>query len=200
MTIKTNSYPPSVKDLKMRALSVFVGALGVLIFYASAHSEDSKDYKANEKRILDCVEASEKSRDRTYVDLTRECIGKETNNCDLTTEHNTYESNRRMFCAGAEAQVWTVLMERAYEQLLDRYAKWDREQSGLQTGMNYEPVQPAVEKAHEAWLTSKEVHCDLVRIHAGTGTDRYDAPARCDLYDVAERALLYRHWLTVGIR
>ncbi|MDP1753857.1 MAG: lysozyme inhibitor LprI family protein [Reyranella sp.] len=198
--MKTNSCPLSVKDIKVRALSVFVGALGVLIFYASAHSEDSHDYKADEKRILDCVETAERSRDRTYVDLTRECIGKETNNCDLTTEHNTYESNRRMFCAGAEAQVWMALMERAYEQLLGYYAKWDREQSGLQTGMQYEPVQPAVEKAHEAWLASKEAHCDLVRIHAGIGTDRYDAPARCNLYDLAERALLYRRWLTSGVR
>jgi uncharacterized protein YecT (DUF1311 family) len=105
-----------------------------------------------------------------------------------------------MFCADAEAQVWTALMERAYEQLLKHYAKWDREQAGLQTGMDYEPVQPAVEKAHEAWLTSKEAHCYLVRIQAGAGTDRYDAPARCDLYDVAERALLYRRWLADGIR
>lgn len=189
-------------DGPTRRLCSFVVALCVLFFGAYAYSKDSQDYKADERRILACVEAAEKSRDQLHIDLTLRCVGKEMENCDQTTGHNTYESNRRMFCAGAEAQAWNAIMEKAYAKLLEWSDKCDKEQCTVFKDQvtKYEPMVDALRAAHAAWLTSKEAHCELVRIQAGSGTDRYDGPARCELYDVAERALVYRMWSAYSIR
>jgi uncharacterized protein YecT (DUF1311 family) len=186
----------------MRRLCSFVVALCILFVGTCAYSKDSQDYQADEKRILACIEAAEKSRDQLHIDLTQRCVGNEMEYCDRTTEHNTYESNRRMYCAVAEAAVWNALMEKAYSKLLEWADKCDKEKCTVfkSETTQYEPMVDALKAAHAAWLTSKEAHCELVRIQAGSGTDRYDGPARCELYDVAERALVYRVWTAYSIR
>jgi len=164
---------------------------------SEVEARDARDYKANGERILKCVEAAEKALLETGVDIRRQCIGIETQNCDRTTDDNTYQSNKRMYCAGAEVEVWTALMEKAYSQLLDRYATWDQEQSSAQAGQEHKPVVPALKSAHEAWLQGSQ-DCEFAHIQAGQGTDRYDAPARCARDRSAERALLYRKWVRGG--
>jgi uncharacterized protein YecT (DUF1311 family) len=174
----------------MRLLAlVFLGLLSAV----QAHARDPREYNASETSIVRCVEAAEQALIQTGVDVRRQCIGRETQNCMSTTDDNTYASNKRMYCAGAEAVAWHALMEKAYNQLLERYAKWDREQSAVASGMKQEPVVPALKAAHEAWLQLQD--CEFTHVQAGQGTDRYDAPARCARYQNAERALLYRGWL-----
>jgi uncharacterized protein YecT (DUF1311 family) len=168
-----------------------------LFFVSQAEAQDARDYKASGERILKCVEAAEKALLETGVDIRRQCIGIETLNCDRTTEDNTYQSNKRMYCAGAEAEAWAAIMEKAYSQLLERYTKWDQEQSSARTGTEHKPVVPALKSAHEAWLQGSQ-DCEFAHIQAGEGTDRYDAPARCTRYQNAERALLYRKWVRGG--
>jgi uncharacterized protein YecT (DUF1311 family) len=172
----------------MRWLWVVAGVLLAL----PASAREAKDYKASETSIVSCIEVAETALSRTGTDNTRQCIGPETRNCDSTTE-DTYQSNKRMYCAAAEAEVWFKLMQDAFAALVARYTAWDSEQSKRQTGVAYEPVVPALKQAHEAWEQGKD--CEFARIQAGMGTDRYDAPARCGRDQVAERALLYRRWL-----
>lgn len=172
----------------MRWLWVIAGVLLAL----PASAREAKDYRASETSIVNCIEAAETTLSRTGTDTTRQCIGPETRNCESTTE-DTYQSNKRMYCAAAEAEVWSKLMQNALAALVVRYTLWDAEQSKRQTGVAYEPVVTALKQAHEAWEQGKD--CEFARIQAGVGTDRYDAPARCERDQVAERALLYRRWL-----
>ncbi|MEK7687717.1 MAG: lysozyme inhibitor LprI family protein [Pseudomonadota bacterium] len=165
--------------------------LGVL-FAMPINAREARDYKASEKLIVNCIEAAEKALLETGVDGTRQCIGIETRNCDRTTE-DTYQSNKRMYCASAEAEVWFGLMQNAFAALIVRYTTRDAEEGKKRTGAEYEPVAPALKQAQEAWEQGKD--CEFARIQPGLGTDRYDAPARCGRDQVAERALLYRRWL-----
>jgi uncharacterized protein YecT (DUF1311 family) len=184
----------AIEGCRMRLLAlVFLGLLSA----APAHARDPREYKANEASIVKCAEAAEQVLTQTGIDIRRECIGVQTQNCMSTTDDNTYASNKRMYCAGAEAVAWHALMEKAYNQLLERYAKWDQEQSAATSGMKHEPVVPALKAAHEAW--SKLQDCEFAHIQPGQGTDRYDAPARCARYKNAERALLYREWLSGSV-
>ena len=172
----------------MRWLLVVVG-----VFVAvPAGAREARDYKASERSIVGCIESAEKTLLETGVDTTRQCIGIETRNCDQTTE-DTYQSNKRMYCASAEAEVWSGLMEAAFATLITRYTAWDAEGGKKQTGVEYEPVVPALKQAHEAWVQRKD--CEFARIQPGQGTDKYDVPARCGRDQVAERALLYRRWV-----
>ena len=163
-----------------------------LLCGSHAEAREARDYKASVERILKCVEAAEKALPETRIDTARQCIGIETQNCDRTTE-DTYQSNKRMYCASAEAEVWYELMQNAFSALVVRYSARDAEESKKQTGVEYEPVVPALRQAHEAWEKGKD--CEFARIQSGLGTDRYDAPARCGRDQVGERALLYRRWL-----
>lgn len=172
----------------MRWLCVLAGMLLAM----AAHAREARDYEADEKSMVNCIEEAERTLQQTGVDIRRQCIGRETQNCDGTTE-DTYQSNKRMYCASAEAEVWFKLMKDAFAALVSRYTAWDAEQSKRQTRVEYEPVVPALKQAHEAWEQGKD--CEFARIEAGMGTARYDAPARCGRDQAAERALLYRRWL-----
>lgn len=172
----------------MRWLWVIVGVL----FVASANAREARDYKASERMIANCIEAAEKALLETGIDITRQCIGIETRNCDRTTE-DTYQSNKRMYCASAESEVWYRLMQNALAALVIRYSTRDAEEGKKQTGVEYEPVVSALKRAHEAWEQGKD--CEFARIQPGLGTDRYDAPARCARDQAAERTFLYRRWL-----
>ncbi len=173
----------------MRWLWVAVGMFAAM----PAGAREARDYKASEQSIVNCIEAAEKALLQTGVDITRQCIGIETRNCDQTSE-DTYQSNKQMYCASAEAEVWSRLMEAALATLITRYSAWDAEGGNKQTGVAYEPVVPALRQAHEAWEQRKD--CEFARIQPGQGTDKYDVPARCARDQVADRALLYRRWLT----
>lgn len=172
----------------MRWLWVAAGVLLAL----PATAREAQDYKASEKSIVSCIEAAEASLSQTGTDITRQCIGIETRNCMSSTE-DTYQAHKRMFCASAEAEVWFKLMQDAFAALIARYTKHDAEESQRQTGVEYEPVVPALKQAHEAWEQGKD--CEFARIQPGMGTDRIDAPARCGRDQVAARALTYRRWL-----
>lgn len=172
----------------MRWLWVVVGVL----FAVPASAREARDYKANEKSVVSCVEAAEKALLQTGVDIARQCIGLEMRSCLSSTE-DTYQPHKRMFCASAEAEVWLKLMQDAFSALIARYTKQDAEQGKERTGVEYEPVVPALKQAHEAWEQGKD--CEFARIQPGMGTDRIDAPARCGRDEAAERALLYRRWL-----
>jgi hypothetical protein len=67
-----------------------------------ADRQEAREYRADVTRMLACVEAAEKTELQTNVVTTRQCVGKETELCLLTTD-DTYQSNERMFCASAEA-------------------------------------------------------------------------------------------------
>lgn len=172
----------------MRWLWVVIGVL----LAVPANTREARDYKASEKSVVNCIESAEKALLQTGMDITRQCIGIETRNCDSSTE-DTYQSNKRMYCASAEAEVWFKLMQEAFAALVARYTTWDAEESKRQTAVEYEPVVPALKQAHEAWEQGKD--CEFARIQPGMGTDKYDVPARCERDRVAERALLYRRWL-----
>lgn len=172
----------------MRCLWVVVG----MFVAVPASAREARDYKASERSIVNCIESAEKVLLETGVDITRQCIGIESRNCDQATE-DTYRSNKLMFCASAEAEVWSRLMEAAFATLVARYTAWDAEESKKQRAVEYEPVVPALRQAHEAWEQRKD--CEFARIEPGQGTAKYDAPARCDRDQVAERALLYRRWV-----
>jgi hypothetical protein len=172
----------------MRWLWVVAGVLLAL----PASAREAKDYKASETSIVNCIEAAEAALLRMGTDITRQCIGRETQNCMSSTE-DTYQPHKRMFCASAEAEVWFKLMQDAFAALIARYTKDDAEQSKVQTSVEYEPVVPALKQAHDAWEQGKD--CEFARIQAGIGTDRIDAPARCGRDQAAARALTYRRWL-----
>ena len=118
----------------MRWLWVVAGVLLAL----PASAREAKDYKASETSIVNCIEAAEAALLRTGTDITRQCIGLETQNCMSSTE-DTYQPHRRMFCASAEAEVWFKLMQDAFAALIARYTKDDAEQSKVQTSVEYEP-------------------------------------------------------------
>ena len=80
----------------MRWLWVIIGVL----FAAPANAREARDYKASARLVVNCIEAAEKALVETGVDITRQRIGIETRNCDRTTE-DTYQSNKRMYCASA---------------------------------------------------------------------------------------------------
>lgn len=176
----------------MRLLLALLAASIAMMLRVEA--QEASAYKVDEAVISQCVETAEKAWDQAHADVRRRCIGVETEKCLRDTDQNTYESNRRMFCSDAEAEAWRILMERAYAALLERYEKWDGERSKVQTGVVYEPVVPAVRRAHEAWMVSQDRDCEYASIEPGTGTNRYDEPARCRRNGTAERALLYRRW------
>lgn len=194
----------------MRWIAIVVFGLGIMTAARAAWSVDSKDFQANAEAVRTCVEAGEKAAFRNVVGPREpnqpkpaslgSCVGQEKKRCLDDTERNDYEPFRQMYCADAEVQVWNLLLESAYARLLDYYDKCDRDRcAGTQDG-NYEPIVPGLERLHEAWMTAKDRHCELVRIHAGSGTMRYDAPVNCELEHIAGRALLYREWLRWGIR
>lgn len=172
----------------MRWLWVTAGVLLAL----PANARETRDYKASEKSILSCIEAAEASLLQTGTDITRQCIGIETRNC-MSNAEDTYQPHKRMFCASAEAEIWTKLMQEAFAALIARYTKHDAEESKVQKGVEYEPVVPALKQAHEAWEQGKD--CEFARIQPGMGTDRIDAPARCGRDQAAAGALTYRRWL-----
>lgn len=172
----------------MRWLWVIAG----MLLATSANAREARDYKADEKSMVSCIEEAEKALLQTGTDIRRQCIGLETRSCMIGTE-DSYQPHKRMFCASAEAEVWFKLMQDAFAALIARYTKQDAEQGKQRTGVEYEPVAPALKQAHEVWEQSKD--CEFARIQPGIGTDRIDAPARCGRDQAAERALLYRRWL-----
>ena len=169
----------------MRGLLVLVGTLCVWASTSAAQPGKAQDFKADEKRILECLQAAQIVRTEPRV-----CIGRETNLCESTTARD-FSYFKAMYCAAAEAEAWKHLMEKAYSSLVDRYAKYD-EESKMQAG--FQPVAPAMKQAHESWERWSG-DCELERIRAGQGTGRFDYPARYDRDRIAERALLYRKWL-----
>lgn len=174
-----------------RLLSAACG-LCALVLTQIAQAREARDYQADERRMLDCIEAAERTRSATGIDLTRQCIGQQTQFCDSVTRDN-YQSNKRMFCAEAEARVWRTFLERAYALLVEAFTKADENARKI-SAVSFESAVDALKHAHEAWQASDK-DCELARIQAGGGTDRYDVPARCERDRVAERALLYRRWL-----
>jgi uncharacterized protein YecT (DUF1311 family) len=174
-----------------RLLSAACG-LCALVLTQTTQAREARDYEADERRMLDCVEAAERTRSATGIDLTRQCIGQQTQFCDRVTQ-DTYQSNKRMFCAGAEAKVWRSFLERAYSLLMEDFTKAD-EDARRMSAVSFESSVDALKRAHEAWSTANN-DCELARVQARDGTDRYDVPARCERDRLAERALLYRRWL-----
>lgn len=191
----------------MRA--IFVAGVCLLMVTYSAWAVPTRDFQADEGAVRACVDAVAKADlDRTLhrrqsdgpKPVFTDCIGKEETRCLETTEHDEYESFRRSICAGAEAEIWNSLMESAYDALRAKLAECDRKRCTVFPGtVEYEPVEPALEQLHEAWLAAKDRHCELVRIQAGSGTDRIDAPVRCARDEDAQRTYLYRQWLRWGI-
>jgi uncharacterized protein YecT (DUF1311 family) len=190
----------------MRA--IFVVGLCLLMAMPAARATPTRDFQADEGAVRACVDAAMKADfDRALgrqpdgpKPLFTDCIGKEETRCLETTEHDDYESFRRSICAAAEAQVWSSLLESAYAALRTHSAECDRKRCTVFPGTSeYEPVEPALEQLHEAWLAAKARHCELVRIQAGSGTARIDAPVRCARDEDAERTYLYLQWLRWGI-
>ncbi|CAN5903239.1 hypothetical protein BH11PSE3_BH11PSE3_21200 [soil metagenome] len=176
----------------MRHLIGVLCGLGVVIVSQAGLGREARDYEADERSITDCVEAAERSRSAVSADLIRQCIGQQTQICDRVTQ-DAYQSNKRMYCADAEAEVWRRLLGRAYASLLEALTKADDDARKMTT-LTYESAADALKQAHEAWkATDKD--CEFARIQARFGTDRYDVPARCERDRIAERALLYRRWL-----
>jgi len=179
----------------MRAIAIVVGMF-VALLATEAWSIDSDKFKADEATMRSCVDDAEKAKRSAFTD----CVGREARRCIDTTEY-PWQSAKRGLCAGAELEVWGAWMQAAYSELRGKAEKCDHERCSVFSGVSdFEPILPALESAHEAWRISKERHCELVRIQAGSGTDRFDGPIWCNLDEDAERALLYRSWLQYGIR
>jgi len=176
----------------MQRLLFAVFGLGMMVLGQAALGRDARDYQADERRVVDCVEAAERTRSATGVDLTRQCVGQQTQVCDRVTE-DTYQSNKRMYCADAEAEVWDRMLDSAYSSLLAALTKADDDAQKMTT-LTYESAADGLKQAHEAWKAGDK-DCDFARIQARFGTDRYDVPARCARDRIADRALLYRRWL-----
>lgn len=191
----------------MRA--IFVVGLCLLMAMQAARAMPTRDFQADEGAVRACVDAAMKAEFGRLLNpqdfdtpklLFADCIGKEEVRCLETTEHDEYDSVRRALCAAAEAQVWSSLLESAYAALRAQLAECDRKRCTVFPGASeYEPVEPALEQFHEAWLAAKERHCELVRIQAGSGTARTDAPVHCARDEDAERTHLYGQWLRWGI-
>lgn len=191
----------------MRA--IFVVGLCLLMAMQAARAMPTRDFQADEGAVRACVDAVAKADfDRLFKPqqpdapkpIFADCIGKEEARCLETTEHDEYESFRRAICATAEAKVWASLLQNAYDALRGSLAECDSKHCTIDGGATeYEPLVPALEQLHEAWLVAKERHCELVRIQAGSGTDRIDAPVRCARDEDAQRTYLYRQWLRWGI-
>jgi hypothetical protein len=174
------------------ALGIVLCALPSIAFGQKPQAED---YKADERRIAACVEAAEKVQGTALS-----CLGQETETCERTTQG--LASLQRMFCASsAEARAWEIVLSEAAVALRKDFNACDDKRCTTVSQTDfYEPLVPAFDRAHEGWLISMDARCTLMRIQAGSGTDRHVAPARCRRDEIAERAILYRAWRRNGVR